>query len=35
LRTALSQKGIERAKTFTWNKAVRETWQVYRELLGG
>jgi glycosyltransferase involved in cell wall biosynthesis len=28
LRTALSQKGLERARRFTWERAATETWQV-------
>jgi len=35
LRLELSRKGIQRAKQFSWEKAVQETWQVYRELLKG
>lgn len=35
LRTELSTKGVERAKQFSWGKAVEETWQVYAELLAG
>jgi glycosyltransferase involved in cell wall biosynthesis len=34
LREALTQKGIERAKNFTWEKSVEATWNVYGELLG-
>ncbi len=34
LRQGLIRRGIERARTFTWEKAVRETWDVYRKLLG-
>ena len=34
LRRDLAQRGIARARLFTWGKAVRETWQVYQELLG-
>jgi len=34
LQRELTGRGIERSRTFTWNKAVRETWQVYRKLLG-
>jgi glycosyltransferase involved in cell wall biosynthesis len=34
LRAQLSRRGIERSKEFSWEKAVGETWQVYRELLG-
>jgi glycosyltransferase involved in cell wall biosynthesis len=33
LRAQLSQLGMERAKLFTWEKAVEETWTVYTELL--
>jgi glycosyltransferase involved in cell wall biosynthesis len=29
----LAQRGTTRARTFTWEKAVRETWDVYRTLL--
>jgi glycosyltransferase involved in cell wall biosynthesis len=28
-------RGTERARTFTWEKAVRETWEVYRKLVAG
>ena len=34
LRHELSQRGLARARLFTWEKAVRETWDVYQELLG-
>lgn len=34
LRTKLIEKGLVRARHFTWEKAVRETWDVYRQLLG-
>ena len=34
LRRELIRLGIERALTFSWEKAVRETWDVYRKLLG-
>ena len=34
LRRDLAQRGINRARSFTWAKAVRQTWQVYQELLG-
>ena len=34
LRAALSSRGVERARLFTWEKAVAETWNVYREVLG-
>ena len=33
LRRELAQRGIARARLFTWEKAVRETWDIYRELL--
>ncbi len=32
LRKALSKKGIEQAKKFTWNKTARETQQVYEKV---
>ena len=34
LRQELSDRGKRRASLFTWEKAVRETWDVYRLLLG-
>ena len=33
LRQQLALRGRERAKLFTWEKAVRETWGVYRSVL--
>jgi glycosyltransferase involved in cell wall biosynthesis len=33
LRRDLAIRGIERAKEFSWEKAVRETWDVYRQVL--
>lgn len=33
LRTDLSHRGKARAGLFSWKKAVRETWNVYREIL--
>src|SRR5271157_2373566 len=33
LRRDLASRGIARARLFTWEKAVRETWDVYREVL--
>jgi len=30
----LARRGTARARMFTWEKAVRETWDVYRTLLG-
>ena len=34
LRKSLACRGADRARLFTWEKAVSETWNVYRELLG-
>lgn len=34
LRQDLTQRGVARARLFTWEKAVRETWDVYRQVLG-
>jgi glycosyltransferase involved in cell wall biosynthesis len=34
LRKNLACRGTDRARLFTWEKAVAETWNVYRELLG-
>ena len=34
LRDELSRRGKERARLFTWERAVAETWNLYRELLG-
>ena len=33
LRQELAARGLARARLFTWEKAVRETWDVYEELL--
>ena len=33
LRLDLSRRGVAQARLFTWEKAVRETWGVYRDLL--
>ena len=33
MRAELSRKGMQRATEFSWEKAVEETWRVYRELL--
>src|SRR4029077_11184970 len=33
LRRGLACVGIERMRTFTWERAVRETWDVYRKIL--
>jgi glycosyltransferase involved in cell wall biosynthesis len=34
LRSELARRGRARVQNFTWGTAVRETWEVYRELLG-
>jgi glycosyltransferase involved in cell wall biosynthesis len=34
LRKDLARRGVDRARLFTWEKAVAETWNVYREVLG-
>jgi glycosyltransferase involved in cell wall biosynthesis len=33
LRDDLGQRGVRRAREFSWESAVNKTWQVYRELL--
>jgi glycosyltransferase involved in cell wall biosynthesis len=33
LRQKLAARGLERARLFTWERAVRETWEVYEELM--
>lgn len=35
LRQEYARKGRQRARRFTWDAAVRRTWAVYQELLGG
>lgn len=35
LRRDLAWRGLARARLFTWEKAVRETWDVYQEVLSG
>jgi glycosyltransferase involved in cell wall biosynthesis len=35
LRTRLAILGTERARRFTWESAIQQTWQVYRSLLSG
>jgi glycosyltransferase involved in cell wall biosynthesis len=35
LRAALRRRGLERAAQFSWEKAARETIEVYREAVGG
>jgi glycosyltransferase involved in cell wall biosynthesis len=32
VRRTLRRKGIERAKTFTWERAAEQTWQVYAQI---
>jgi glycosyltransferase involved in cell wall biosynthesis len=34
LRVELTRRGFERAGRFTWQRAVEETWNVYREVRG-
>jgi len=34
LRAELSRRGVERVRLFTWEKALAETWNVYRDVLG-
>jgi glycosyltransferase involved in cell wall biosynthesis len=34
LRQDLTQRGLARIRSFSWAKAVRETWDVYRHVLG-
>ena len=34
LAQELIERGAKRARTFAWGKAVRETWEVYRRVLG-
>ena len=34
LRAQWAQRGLARAQQFSWGKAVSETWELYRELLG-
>jgi glycosyltransferase involved in cell wall biosynthesis len=34
LRHDLARRGRTRARLFSWDNAVRETWEVYREVLG-
>jgi glycosyltransferase involved in cell wall biosynthesis len=35
LRADLIRRGLARARTFTWEKAVQQTWSVYESLMGG
>ena len=35
LREELARRGKTRVRSFTWDKAVRETWDVYGELFSG
>jgi glycosyltransferase involved in cell wall biosynthesis len=32
LRDGLARRGIERARGFTWESAVEQTWRVYNEV---
>jgi glycosyltransferase involved in cell wall biosynthesis len=34
LREELSRRGVERARLFSWDRAVTETWDIYRAVLG-
>ncbi len=34
LREDLARRGVLRARLFTWEKAVRETWNIYQRVLG-
>ena len=34
LRADLRARGLERAATYTWERAARETWTVYRQVVG-
>jgi glycosyltransferase involved in cell wall biosynthesis len=34
LRQRLTQRGLARAREFTWDRAAKETWSVYRNLIG-
>ena len=34
LRRDLAWRGMARARLFTWEKAVRQTWEIYQEVLG-
>jgi glycosyltransferase involved in cell wall biosynthesis len=33
LRQDMAARGLARSRLFTWEKAARETWDVYQELL--
>lgn len=35
LRDKLRERGLERAKLFSWERTAQETWQVYRKVIGG
>jgi len=35
LRNELAAKGLGRARAFTWERAVRQTWEAYQAVLGG
>ena len=34
LRQSLAQRGLTRARDFSWERTVADTWSVYQELLG-
>lgn len=34
-REKMARRGLQRAAQFSWDEAVRKTWQLYRELAGG
>jgi len=34
LRSSFREKGIQRAKQFTWERAARETLRIYQEIIG-
>jgi glycosyltransferase involved in cell wall biosynthesis len=34
LRSSFREKGIQRAKQFTWERAARETLKIYQEIIG-
>jgi len=35
LKEELIRKGLDRARSFAWEKVAKETWQVYQEVVGG
>ncbi len=34
LRSEMREKGLQRAKMFSWEETARKTWEVYRDVLG-